>query len=195
LGRLELSLGDAVTTGYLQANGTLRPLPPGSQLDPATGLFTWAPGPGYIGTYDLVFLQGEAQIPLGITIQPKTAVTTGRMRGYVDLPAANTTASGTFTVAGWALDLDAWQGSGVGAVHVWAARRDVPAAVPVFLGAAEVGGVRPDVAAAFGPQFERTGWQLAASGLDPGVYDVAAYFWSTRTRQFEDARVVRVSVR
>ena len=67
-GRLELRVEDAVTAGYLLANGTLRPLPPGSRLDPGTGTFTWAPGPGYVGAYDLVFLEGAAQIPLRVTI-------------------------------------------------------------------------------------------------------------------------------
>ena len=52
LGRLELSLGEGVTAGYLEANGQLRPLPPGSQLDSATGAFTWGPLVGYLGPYD-----------------------------------------------------------------------------------------------------------------------------------------------
>ncbi len=195
IGHLRLSLGDGVTTGYLQANGTLRALPPGSRVDPATGVFGWTPGPGYIGTYDLVFLQGAARIPIRVTLRPKTAATAGRMRSAVDLPSANATVSGAFTVAGWALDLDAWQGSGVGAVHVWAWRRDMPAASPVFLGEAALGGVRPDVARQFGAQFDRGGWGLTASGLDPGTYDITAYFWSTRTGRFEDARTIRVTVR
>ena len=37
LGRIELQLGDGTSAGYLNANGTLRPLPPGSQLNTATG--------------------------------------------------------------------------------------------------------------------------------------------------------------
>jgi hypothetical protein len=98
-------------------------------------------------------------------------------------------------VAGWALDTAAWQGSGVGAVHVWAQRRDVPASQEVFLGAAAVGVERPDVAGVYGPQFDRSGWTVTASGVEPGTYDVTAYFWSTRTGRFEDARTVSVNVR
>ncbi len=50
-------------------------------------------------------------------------------------------------------------------------------------------------AAVFGPQFSHAGWGLTASGLAPGTYDVTAYFWSTRTDRFEDARTVTVTVR
>ena len=80
-------------------------------------------------------------------------------------------------------------------MHVWARRRDVPAAAAIFLGAADVGGVRPDVAAVFGPQFDRAGWGVITSALAPGAYDVTAYFWSTRTARFEDARTVTIVVR
>jgi hypothetical protein len=80
-------------------------------------------------------------------------------------------------------------------VHVWAQRRDVPASSEIFLGAATLGGARPDVAEIYGAQFDRAGWSLSASGLVPGTYDVTAYFWSTRTGRFEDARTVTISVR
>jgi hypothetical protein len=195
LGRVELVLGDDVTAGYLRANEMLQPLPPGSQLDPVTGIFTWTPGAGYIGTYDLVFLQGATQLLVAVTIEPKSSVASGQMQGWIDLPATRTTVTGSFTVAGWAIDTGAWQGSGVAAIHVWAQRRDVPAALAIFLGAASLGVARPDVASAFGSQFEKAGWGLTASGLAPGAYDVTAYFWSTRTGRFEDARTVSVSVR
>ena len=193
-GRLEMWVGAKVTTGYLSANGTLRALPPGSKLDTATGIFTWAPGPGYIGSYDLVFLQADAQMAVQVTIKEKKPETAGLMRGYIDGPATGTSVSRSFHIGGWALDLAAWQGSGVGAVHVWAQRRDAPSA-PKFLGAAQVNVTRPDVAAQYGAQFDRAGWQLSASGLEPGIYDLTAYFWSTRTRQFEDARSVSITVR
>ena len=54
-----------VFDGFLVANDTLRDLPAGSHLDPATGVFTWAPGPGYIGTYRLTFVSGGAADPGG----------------------------------------------------------------------------------------------------------------------------------
>ena len=80
-------------------------------------------------------------------------------------------------------------------MHVWAQRRDVPASQEIFLGVAAVGGARPDVAGVYGPQFDRSGWSVTASGVEPGTYDVTAYFWSTRTGRFEDARTTTVTVR
>ena len=44
-------------TGHLRVGDGLAPLPVGSQLDAATGVFTWAPGVGFVGTYDLVFVR------------------------------------------------------------------------------------------------------------------------------------------
>jgi len=67
LGRLELSLGP-VDAGYLVANGTLRDLPVGSHLDRATGLFTWMPGPAYLGTYRLTFVRGGEQVSVDVTV-------------------------------------------------------------------------------------------------------------------------------
>jgi hypothetical protein len=42
-----------------------RPLPIGSRLDAASGIFTWQPGPGFVGRYRLVFVrQGCDAIPV-----------------------------------------------------------------------------------------------------------------------------------
>jgi len=63
-------------TGYLLVGGELRPLPIGSTLDPHTGTFSWLPGPGFSGRYDLVFVQRDRfgaphRIPVAILIEPK----------------------------------------------------------------------------------------------------------------------------
>ncbi len=58
--RFELQLGEhrgETYGGYLRVGETLAPLPIGSQLNGATGRFTWAPGVGFVGTYDLVFVR------------------------------------------------------------------------------------------------------------------------------------------
>jgi hypothetical protein len=195
-GRLELQLG-AVDAGYLVANGTLRDLPAGSQLDGAAGTFTWMPGPGYVGTYELAFVQEGGQTRVSVSVSPKTAAVPGEseIRMHLDLPSVGQVVSGAFQVAGWALDPQAAIGGGIGPVHVWAQRTDVATASPVFLGEAELGARRPDVGTAFGVQFESSGFGLTTAALGPGRYDVTAYVWNQRTARWEDARTVMVVVR
>jgi hypothetical protein len=63
--------------GYIVAHdGRLRPLPVGSSLDKQTGNFKWQPGPGFVGTYELVFIRTlssgyKTKIPVTVTIAPK----------------------------------------------------------------------------------------------------------------------------
>ena len=52
LDRIELHLGSAADGVQLTARGP-RPLPIGSHLDPSTGIFTWTPGAGFVGVYEL----------------------------------------------------------------------------------------------------------------------------------------------
>ncbi len=56
LERVEVHLGSALAEGYMQVGEELRPLPVGSTLDKANGIFYWWPGPGFIGKYDFVFM-------------------------------------------------------------------------------------------------------------------------------------------
>jgi len=62
--------------GYTLVGDELRPLPAGSTINPRTGVFTWQPGPGFVGEYDLVFLSernGTAERKqIHITINPKS---------------------------------------------------------------------------------------------------------------------------
>jgi hypothetical protein len=44
-------------TGHLRVGDELGALPAGSQLDGSSGWFTWAPGVGFVGVYDLVFVR------------------------------------------------------------------------------------------------------------------------------------------
>jgi alpha-tubulin suppressor-like RCC1 family protein len=196
LSRVELRLGP-VSGGYLVANGTLRDLPPGSRLDHTTGQFTWAPAAGYIGTYMLRFVSDSGQVPVAVTIEPRQAARDGEseIRMHVDLPDTGQAVTGGFRVAGWALDPHAPFGAGIGAVHVWAERTDAAGASPVFLGAADLGGQRPDVAQSFGRQYAAAGFGLAVPGLTPGRYSVTAYAWNQRTRRWEDARTVSIVAR
>ena len=55
--RLEIELGKGLSTGYIVVGDQLRPLPIGSTLDKEKGIFSWQPGPGFIGEYNLVFIK------------------------------------------------------------------------------------------------------------------------------------------
>jgi len=84
--RLEIELGDDPESaafapgglsysGYMVVGNELRPLPVGSTLDRRTGRFSWMPGPGFLGTYDLVFISHEGsrmmrKMPLRVSIKP-----------------------------------------------------------------------------------------------------------------------------
>ena len=81
LERLEIHLDGADSasgrySGYLVVGRELRPLPIGSTLDARAGTFSWIPGPGFLGTYDLVFLHEkdgriDEQRRLKVHIDPK----------------------------------------------------------------------------------------------------------------------------
>ncbi len=55
LDRIELNLGGTIATGNLRTDNGDKPLPIGSTLDNRQGIFYWQLGPGFLGTYDLVF--------------------------------------------------------------------------------------------------------------------------------------------
>jgi len=66
--------------GYMVVGDELRPPPIGSTLDPRTGTFSWLPGPGFVGAYDLVFVKADGfglarKIPVRVTIKPKLGIT------------------------------------------------------------------------------------------------------------------------
>jgi hypothetical protein len=80
--QVEVQLGNqfdgsqATYEGYVAMNGRMRPLPVGSTLNPTTGIFTWQPGPGFIGRYRFVFLRitpngFKTRIPVDVRITPK----------------------------------------------------------------------------------------------------------------------------
>jgi hypothetical protein len=101
-----------------------------------------------------------------------------------------------FVLAGWAIDRDAAVGTGVSSLHVWAYPVGSPDRTdPVFLGTAEYGGLRADVAAIFGERFRGSGYGLTVTGLPPGAYDLAVFAWSNARQDFVPATLVRVNLR
>jgi hypothetical protein len=115
-----------------------------------------------------------------------------RRRIALDLPADDQAVSGPFQVAGWAFDLTAGSGSGIDVVHVWAA--PLAGGAPIFLGAAQYGLDRPDVAALYGGGALKSGFTLTAASLPPGAYQVQAYGRNVETGQFDEVASRRVTV-
>ncbi|MCX6579200.1 MAG: hypothetical protein NT166_03365 [Candidatus Aminicenantes bacterium] len=77
LERIEMHFGQnfSAVRGYMITGNQLRRLPIGSTPDKKTGAFYWSPGPGFYGTYDLVFLIKDAggqwyKEMVEITIEP-----------------------------------------------------------------------------------------------------------------------------
>jgi hypothetical protein len=61
-------------TGYLVVGNELRPLPIGSTLEAARGVFFWQPGPGFLGTYSFIFVDGRTGMKksVAVTVRPKS---------------------------------------------------------------------------------------------------------------------------
>jgi hypothetical protein len=115
-----------------------------------------------------------------------------RTEVIIDPPSADEVVSQPFLVAGWAADPQSRKGTGVETLHVWA----YPArgGDPIFIGATEYGGRRPDVGAALGERFSDSGYGIVVDGLPPDTYDLAVFAWSTAAGGFVPAKTVRVMV-
>jgi hypothetical protein len=181
---------------YLRTTDGLDPLPLGSQFDAAARQFTWHPGPGFVGQYDLVFVRSSAgqpiaQVDVTITLLPKGS----RLGPHVviDTPQNSRTIQGEFLVAGWAFDGRANGGTGIDDVEVWAYADD--GSNPVYLGQATIGSSRPDVAAVYGDRAGSAGYQLTVRSMAPGGYTLAVFGHSTVTGTFLPAATVHVEVR
>jgi len=194
LDRIELETGGA-TAGYMLSGSALRPLPIGSQLDPATGTFVWQPGVGFVGTYDLAFVRHRngrvVRQDVRIVLNPKGSNRVGPQL-LVDLAPGRDDDATNAIVAGWAADLDSPDGTGIQMIHAWAYPRDGGA--PVFVADVAYGGSRPDVAEVFGDRFRESGYGLRVQGLAPGSYDLALFAWSTARHAWLPAKLVPIKI-
>jgi hypothetical protein len=112
----------------------------------------------------------------------------------IGAPVYGANVGSTFLIGGWALDLRSSSGPGVDTLHVWAYPNPGSGTAPIFLGVAGYGVFRPDVGAAFGPQFTNSGFNLTAGPLAPGIYDVVVFARTLVSGTFEIYAVVRVTV-
>jgi hypothetical protein len=62
--------GSGPYEAYLSVAGILRPLPIGSAFDERRGAFYWQPGPGFAGSYDLMFVRNGKGLPVRVTLTP-----------------------------------------------------------------------------------------------------------------------------
>jgi hypothetical protein len=189
LDRIELRV-HAVNGYWRSAIGDL-PLPIGSRLDPGEGTFTWLPGPGFLGAYDLAFDTPRGTETVRVTIYPQGMFT--RPQVVIDIPAEDDEVSGSFIVAGWAVDPDVRIGNGIEAIHVWAYPADGGA--PIFLGATAPNGERPDVAEIYGARARESGYGISVNPLPPGAYMLAVFGWSEARAGFLPASIRTLIVR
>jgi hypothetical protein len=145
------------------------------------------PGPYQFSIFSHSTATGTFNIVRAITLNVQNAT-----RVSIDTPTPGTRAQ-PFTLAGWALDLGSASGTGVDAIHVWAYPTSGQPAR--WVGAANYGLMRPDVAAVFGSsRFGPSGYSLTVSGLPSGTYDIVAYAHSVVSNSFDGWKVVRVTI-
>jgi len=99
-------------------------------------------------------------------------------RMWVDYPQELSNLSENIFMAGWAIDLNAANNTGMDAVHVWGFPQDGSA--PILVGVAELGQWRPDVGAAFGSaKFNNSGWSVRGTLPRGQMYTLVAYAHSS----------------
>jgi len=144
LGRVELRI-PGVVSGALLVNGEARELPVGVGIDRERGIVTWVAGPGYLGTYRLSFAVRSARCGVrGAEPGVRRAQRPGRRGGVAPAAAIAEPVrmhvdrvdqdGASVTLHGWAFDPQASSGAGIGAVHIWARRLDLPAQTSILRG-------------------------------------------------------------
>ena len=105
----------------------------------------------------------------------------------IEKPAAGPAVAPIFHVTGWAIDMASASGTSIDAVHVWAYPDPGSVKPPIFLGVASYGTSRPDIAALYGPAFEKSGYDLSTNTLTPGAYRIVVFARSSITGVFSAA--------
>ena len=197
LDRIELRLGGGQgVTGYMRSGNTLAPLPIGSAFNASTGVFTWQPGVGFVGSYDLAFVRwagGRAvsRQDVRVVLNAKGSNQVGP-QVVIDLPSKNDRdiSGRSFIVRG---------GPRI------SIRRSTAASIPCTCGRIPRPAVirsssAPRRSAARVPTSRRSTatdlvspvTELRSRGLAPGTYDIAVFAYSTVADGFVPAKTVRV---
>lgn len=97
-------------------------------------------------------------------------------RVFIDVPRAGSTQPSSFIIGGWMVDFSATRDTGIALMHVWAYSNSGKPSI--FIGEI-TRGPRPDVAAAFGPQFLNSGYSILVRDLPVGSWTMVMTPWST----------------
>ena len=148
-----------------------------------------APGSYQLAVFGLLHATGVFGVlrTVDVRILPSTLVA-------VDAPGNGSVVGNSFLIGGWAFDAAAPDGTGIDAIHVWAAPAQTSGPF-AFLGATTSFNDRADVGAVFGSRFTASGYTLVVSSPPPGTWDVFVYARSTVTGQFQPSAPVRVTVK
>jgi hypothetical protein len=109
-------------------------------------------------------------------LRPITVIATpSNPKGSLDSPVANSIATGSVRVSGWALDAAATSGTGVDRVQVFLD--------DVYVATATYGQARADIGGAFGARFTNSGftYQLSLSGVTVGSHTAKVHVRSSVT--------------
>jgi hypothetical protein len=152
------------------------------------------------GTYDLTFY-GRSTVSgtftviqtRRVTISVAPPVTGGA--AAIGLPAMNARVRTWLSIGGWAIDVRSTSGPGIDRVQVWAYPNPGTGQAPVFLGNAQYGISRPDVATAFGnSRYRNSGFYMDVMSMPAGVWDIVILARRATTGAFEVARVTRITI-
>jgi glucose/arabinose dehydrogenase len=108
----------------------------------------------------------------------------------LESPVQGSRVKQSFVLSGWAIDAGAVT-PGIATLHVWAFPQS---GSPQFLGIANYGVNRPDVAAIYGPQFGPSGFNLTVKGLAPGNWTIGVYGWVHATQSFSAVGVLSIAI-
>jgi hypothetical protein len=182
------------STGMPVDNGFLTTASAGPSGDPYPRIAASTDSPNWLICFSGSFFGADAQLVTGTPSSAPPPPPPGGSRPLmaVDAPTDNAVGSTTgFAISGWAADMGATSGTGVDAVAVWAYSNG---AAPIMAGVANLGGARPDVAAAFGnPNLMSSGFGLIAR-LPVGGYTLAVYAHSTVNNSWNTPTLVHVVV-
>jgi hypothetical protein len=137
------------------------------------------------GAYDPTFNDGREALVAKMDTTPFSGVYVPDVVAVIEQPSSGGWTSNTTEIVGYAIDLGSFSGTGVGAIHLYL---DGPYATGTWIGSAQYGLSRPDVANQYGdPRFEPSGWQLNwdTTGVAPGVHYIHYYAYRSFDGEWE----------